>query len=371
MKFDLRILEKYVNETTMCCEKHPCGQLYLYGYYSDNITKQPTVWDDISKHCRGIILDSHGDIVERPFPKFWTFCQYLSKSMVLLSENRIYRIPSGKFRILEKIDGTMVTLYWKNDKPYLATQRSFTNPKAIEATKLLYEKYTHLFSKLDRRYTYIFEAVYPETKVLIDYGETRDLYLIGVIDKMSGFPLELPDIGFPLCHDFTKEYGHITDFNSLAELNLPNHEGFVLYFQDGGMIKLKFPWYQTAHRLLDSCLHKDKVSYSHFKELSSIFNIKPRIITREDVRLALEQGDENLFSLRATVPEFYYFMGYDYWLEQTKKVVQRRADLRQYVFNGSGIEVEPTVVFNMEERIKEPHIYETSVWKWENRYLKH
>lgn len=256
MKFDLRILEKYVNETTMCCEKHPCGQFYLYGYYSDHVTKQPTVWDEISKHCRGLILDVYGNIVERPFPKFWTFCQYLSKSMVLLSENRIFKIPSGKFRILEKIDGTMVTLYWRNDKPYLATQRSFTNPKAIESTKLLYEKYSHLFSRLNKSYTYIFEAVYPETKVLIDYGEMRELYLIGVIDKVSGFPLELPDIGFPLCHDYTREYGHITDFNSLVDLNLPNQEGFVVYFQNGEMMKLKFPWYQTAHRVLDSCIHK-------------------------------------------------------------------------------------------------------------------
>lgn len=71
MKFDLKLLEKYVDETTMCCEKHPGGELNLYGYYSDHITKQPTVWDEVSKHCRGLILDSEGNIIERPFPKFW------------------------------------------------------------------------------------------------------------------------------------------------------------------------------------------------------------------------------------------------------------------------------------------------------------
>ena len=371
MKFDLKLLEKYVDETTMCCEKHPGGELNLYGYYSDHITKQPTVWDEVSKHCRGLILDSEGNIIERPFPKFWTFRQYISKSMVLLSEGWIFRIPPGRFRILEKIDGTMVTLYWINNKPYLATQRSFTNIKAIEATKLLYEKYSHLFSKFNKRYTYIFEAVYPETKVLIDYGDTRELYLIGVIDKLTGVPLELPDIGFPLCHDFTSEYGHITDFNELEGINLPNHEGFVIYFQNGEMMKLKFPWYQAAHKLLDFFLHKDKLSYSYYRELSAIKKIEWKIITRQDVENTLSRGDDHLYSLREIVPDFYFLMGYDYWLEKTKALIKGYDKLWNHVFDDAGININPTPEFNVEERMKQPHVFETSVWKWEERYLKH
>lgn len=371
MKFDLKLLENYVDTTTMCYEKHPMGGLHIYGYYSDHITKLPTVWDEISKHCRGMILDSKGNVIEHPFPKFWTFRQYISKSMVLLSEDQLFRIPSGKFRIMEKVDGTMVTLYWLNRMPYLATQRSFTNIKAIEATKILYEKYSHLFHKLNKHYTYIFEAVYPETKVLIDYGDKRELYLIGVIDKLTGKPMELPNIGFPLCHDFTNEYGHITDFNELTEINLPNHEGFVIYFDNGEMLKLKFPWYQAAHRLLDSFLHKDKVSYLYFRELSTIKNIECKIITREDVKNALCQGDDNLNTLRYRVPDFYFLMGYDYWLEKTKALIKGYDDLWKHVFDDIGINIEPTPIFNIEERMKQPHIFETSVWKWEERYLKH
>lgn len=371
MKFDIDVLNRYVENSTMCYEQHPSGQLSLYGYYSDHVTKQAAIWDETSKHCRGLILDEQGIIVERPFSKFWTFKQYLSESMVLLSENQIFRIPKGEFRLLEKIDGTMVTLYWINNKPYLATQRSFTNAKAIEATKLLYEKYSNLFSKLNRRYTYVFEAVYPETKVLIDYGDTRELYLIGVIDKRSGISLELPDIGFPLCRDFTSEYGYVSSLNDLKEINLLNHEGFVIYYKNGDMIKLKFPWYQQAHKILDSFLHYDKISYAHFKELSLVFDIKLKIVTRKDVQKALENGDSALLSLKQIVPSFYFLMGYDYWLEQTKGFISGDNTLFNSIFEGSGINLEPDEVFDIEKRMKFPHVYETIVWKWQQRYLKH
>ena len=245
MKFDHSVLQHYVKETFICYEKHPFADLHIYGYYES--PDAPVVWDDISKNCRGIILDGSGNVVELPFEKFWTFKQYISDDLVLLNDNRIMQIPQGKFRITEKVDGTMVTLYWVDEKPYLATQRSFTNVKAIEATKILYEKYSHLFNTFNKRYTYVFEAIYPETKVLIQYGDTRDLILIGMIDKETGKPVPVQEIGFRICKDYTPLYGNITDFDDLAALNLPNQEGFVIYFDNGDMMKLKFPWYKNAH----------------------------------------------------------------------------------------------------------------------------
>lgn len=371
MTFNTHELDKYIQNTSMCHEQHPCKKLNLYGYYSGGTDKQRTIWDNTNKQCRGVILDQQGNIIEKTFPKFWTFRQYLSESMLLLSDNQIIRIPKGKFKIYEKIDGTMVTLYWLNNNPYLATQRSFTNIKAIEATKLLYEKYSHLFSKLNKRYTYIFEAVYPETKVLIDYGDTRELILIGVIDKISGLSVDLPEIGFPICRDFTSEFNHITNIDDLREINLPNHEGFVIHFQNGEMIKVKFPWYQAAHKILDSFIHSDRIQYINFNRLAKILNINSKIINRIDVANALNSGDSHLYALREMVPNFYYLMGYDYWLEQTKSFLLNQNILSQNIFEGTNINLEPPEVFNIDQRMKLPHIYETTVWKWEQRYLKH
>ncbi|MDR1974496.1 MAG: T4 RnlA family RNA ligase [Bacteroidales bacterium] len=202
-------------------EKHPRADLYIYGYYA---TTKNHVWDNISEQCRGLILDKDGNVVAKPFQKFWTFQQYLSDTTLLLNDNQIVEIPKCQFKILEKIDGTMATLYWIKDIPYLATQRSFTNPKAIVATRLLHEKYSHLFSSLNKKYTYIFEVVYPETKVIVDYKDKKDLYLIGLIENETGQNLSLTQTGFPTCMDYTNDFKHLKNFNDIAQLNVENQE---------------------------------------------------------------------------------------------------------------------------------------------------
>ena len=71
MKFDIDTLNKYAENTIVCVEKHPDADLYIYGYYSD--IEKPCVWDRISIHCRGLIVDGKGNVIEHPFKKFWTY----------------------------------------------------------------------------------------------------------------------------------------------------------------------------------------------------------------------------------------------------------------------------------------------------------
>jgi RNA ligase len=133
----------------------------------------------------------------------------------------------------------------------LATQRSFSSLKAQRATSILYKKYSHLFPQLKRDRTYIFEAIYPEASVLIDYGDKEDLVLIGVLDNETGHSMELEDIGFPVVEEFTDKLSNIANFSELEALNMGNKEGFVVLFEDQQRVKIKFPWYQNVHINLD------------------------------------------------------------------------------------------------------------------------
>lgn len=370
MKFNLDTLNKYLGVSTICREKHPDADLYLYGYYSQN--NVPSVWNKDTIHCRGMIVDGEGNVIEHPYKKFWTYRQYLNSNSVLLNDKQILKIPKGKFRITEKIDGTMVTLYWIKDTPYLATQRSFTNIKAIEATKILHEKYSNLFSRLDRKYTYVFEAVYPEAKVLIDYKDTRDLFLIGMIDKTTGLPVKLKDIGFPMCKDYTGEYGHITNFDELAALNLPNQEGFVLYFENGDMMKVKFPWYSEAHRKLDILIQSDYSRYRAQKELRQILSLPNQVVSNIEIWEMMRDGDWNLDRLRSKTPTYFYSMGFEYWLESVRSAMKESIgkewkDMSEADWHAAKPQILDT--FDMEERNKNAHVYETTVWNWEKRYL--
>ena len=101
-----------------------------------------------------------------------------------------------------------------------------------------------------------------------------------------------------------------------------------------------------------------------------ILNFNYRKITVDDVAEALEHGDINLLSLRWGVPEFYHLMGYDYWLNMTKENIINHGAILNSVA-GCLLNVPLSPVFDIEMRMKNPHIYETNVWNWEQRYIKH
>ena len=58
-KFDKKLLDEYVNLTSISLEKHPTEDLFIYGYHS-NLEESNIIWDDCNKHCRGLIIDSEG-----------------------------------------------------------------------------------------------------------------------------------------------------------------------------------------------------------------------------------------------------------------------------------------------------------------------
>lgn len=320
MKLNFKELLKLTESGFIRVEKHPTEDLYIFGYYSNE--PYPKIeWTPLSSLCRGLITNGNGEIIEHPFPKFFTFKTYLSPNIALLSDSQIVSIPKCKYRITEKIDGSMVVLYWIGDIPYCATQRSFTNVKAKIATEILHEKYTHLFNKLDKRFTYIFEAVYPDTSVLVDYGDTKDLFLIGIIDKKSGIPIEIFNTGFKTCKDFTSKYANVKKLNELSALNIKNQEGFVIYYENGLMIKIKFPWYIEAHKALDSMFMIEKKLINTHKDLLYTQGKTFPNITAKDVWNCLKSGDTDLLHIRARVPSYYNIMGLDYWLTTLKNEI--------------------------------------------------
>ena len=55
--------------------------------------------------------------------------------------------------------------------------------QAVEATKMLQN---HDLSNLNRDWTLLFEIIYPENKIVCDYGDTRNLFLLAGFDKKMG-----------------------------------------------------------------------------------------------------------------------------------------------------------------------------------------
>ncbi len=222
-----------IDERFVAVQKHPDADLFIYNYTAK--AQYDRVWNDITLQCRGLILDGKMNIVARPFKKFFN-----------LDELPVGDIPNEPFEVYDKLDGSLGVLYWINNKPFIATRGSFISQQAIHAGEVLHRKYAHAFDKLDKNVTYLFEIIYPENRIVIDYGSEDDLILLAAVDNATGHDLQPPDVGFPS----VKKYNGIADIEALKQLNEENREGFVVKFKSGLRAKLKFKEYLRIHRIV-------------------------------------------------------------------------------------------------------------------------
>lgn len=240
------------------------GRLFIYNYTDKAMYDK--VWNEYTLQCRGLIADKEGNIIARPFPKFFN-----------LHENN-ESLPLEDFEVYEKLDGSLGILYFDydiffdEDMPKIATRGSFVSPQAVMANRMLYHQYVNSVFHLDKTLTYLFEIIYPQNRIVVNYEDEYSLTLLAVIDTASGAELPLDSfahLGFPL----VKRYDGLADIDALTKLNESNREGFVVRFKNGLRIKIKFRDYIKLHSIITEMTSrkiwevlKEGKSFSEFVE---------------------------------------------------------------------------------------------------------
>jgi RNA ligase len=230
---NLSALTSLIEAGYITVQKHPSAPLFIYNYTPK--TQFERFWNELTLACRGLILDKNQHIVARGFPKFFNWEELTSSD-----------IPNLPFEVYEKMDGSLGILYWLDNQAFIATRGSFNSDQSIRATRILQEQYAHLIKFLDSSKTYLFEIIYPENRIVLDYGEREDLILLAILDNETGQDEPLRDIGFPL----VLRYDGVQDFNTLKSLDFANKEGFVIKYQNGFRLKIKFEEYVRLHRII-------------------------------------------------------------------------------------------------------------------------
>lgn len=231
--FDTDLLREMIAEKYVIVKQHPRAELFIHNYTAK--TQYEHIWNDCTLQCRGLILNAKGEPVARPFRKFFN-----------LGEIENQHIPNEPFEVYEKMDGSLGILYWLDDEAQMATRGSFGSDQAQKATEMLHTTYAHALPQLDKNLTYLFEIIYPENRIVVDYGKEEKLVLLAIIDTKTGEELPLEDIGFPL----VKHYDGIHDLTELKALEEDNKEGFVVKFKSGYRLKVKFEEYVRIHRIV-------------------------------------------------------------------------------------------------------------------------
>ena len=203
--------------------------------------------DPIVQEARGIIIDLDTlEVISFPFRKFGNH-----------NESYVDDIDWASAQVQDKIDGSIVKLYWFNNEWQWATNSVIDahNANVQGFDKTFYDLITSAknysdipFNKLNKNYTYIFELVSPYNKIVVEYSIIK-LYHTGTRNNITGEEYDI-FIGvqrpqrFPIS---TFEEAITAAANLNASASDVKAEGFVVVDKNWHRIKIKSPEYLAAH----------------------------------------------------------------------------------------------------------------------------
>jgi RNA ligase len=233
--------DELVREGWLISQAHPTLDLTIYNYSQK--TQYEKYWTQETLAARGLVLNSQGKVVALPFPKFFN-----------AEELDPREIPKLPFEVYEKMDGSLGIFFWYADPaseklvPVFASRGSFTSEQAVKGWELL----QHLpYHDLAYGHTHLFEIIYPENRIVVNYGNEEKLVLLGIIQKDGReVPRENIEDHLGSSFELVKVYNITEDWMSLKSQNEPNREGYVIRYSNGFRMKVKFEDYVRLHRIV-------------------------------------------------------------------------------------------------------------------------
>lgn len=209
------------------------GTLSLFCYSKSCVYER--AWGPISTLARGVVVDVEaGRVVATPFPKFFN-----------VGENAV-TLPAEPFEAFEKLDGSLIVAFYHDGRWRAATKGAFRSTQAQWAESRLPEG-------MIPGVTYLFEAIYPENVIVIQYPPSSyGLWLLAAYDE-DGAELSYEDLSHVSRRLKVRLVSRIA-FESVADMleragRLPaSEEGWVVRFQSGLRLKIKGDAYLAIHR---------------------------------------------------------------------------------------------------------------------------
>lgn len=235
-----------------------------------------TKWTQDNKHLRSSLWNYEGELISAGFPKFTNF-----------GENpEHFPVPQSlkNCTVVEKLDGSLLIVSKYKGKYILRTRGTVdahTMDNGHELTE--FESYLDRIDKLiselmDTPYndtpfsdyldtwpvSVLFEWVSPINKIVINYGDKADWYLVGMVVHKD-YKLAFQD----LLDEFAKEIGvkrpatyTFSDVNDLLQNveQWKGKEGVVVYSHNGQILhKVKGAWYLALHHMKAELSNIEKI----------------------------------------------------------------------------------------------------------------
>ena len=207
--------------------------------------------------CRGIILEKGTwNVMSLAFRKFFN-----------AEESNATKIDWNTAHVLEKLDGTMIQVYWDwyEEKWFAATtgtaegEGEVNNKNGTTFNDLFWDtlnnKYTFNECLLNKDYIYVFELTTPYNIVVKPHGESSATLLTvrnrETFVELSGKDLEMVaiSIGVPLVKSFDINASNVGHLLKTFEGMTWFEEGYVVRDGNDNRVKVKNPAYVAVHHL--------------------------------------------------------------------------------------------------------------------------
>jgi RNA ligase len=243
MKVDVTAIREYVSKGLLTeCVHHAMADVSIFNYTKECQYSQ--AWDEVTLMCRGLIVrTSDGEVIARSYNKFFNYEELIEKNLPVVG------IEGEVPFVMEKYDGSLGILYFMGNDPMIATRGSFKSEQAQFATAWIQKNCPNLRPK--EGYTHVFEIIYPENRIVVDYEGWEGLVYLGTIEINTGtmvidmLPFRDSPVGMPMFEI------NPVDVKEMKARNKKNEEGYVVYYPVSNIrYKIKFDDYVKLHRIM-------------------------------------------------------------------------------------------------------------------------
>jgi RNA ligase len=247
--FDLDLFNDMVEKKYVKVQTHPEYPNLRIANYTEPTTWE-RMWNEVTMRCRGLIYDAETlEVYARPFSKFFNNEEPCAPEFS----------PEDSFDVYDKMDGSLGILYPTPDGYAIATRGSFMSDQAQWATGFFRTRHSEW--EPNPAWTYCFEIIYPENRIVVDYGDRCSLVFLGAVDKETGASVEhyRAIASLPENMEQARWFMRATLSEILAHMEVPedNFEGFVLHhFASDTRIKIKYEQYKILHRFMTNTTEK-------------------------------------------------------------------------------------------------------------------
>ncbi len=247
-------------------------------------------WNLYARQCRGMVIDiARERCVSFPMDKFFRFGEGPELSREQLA-------PSTDVEVVEKVDGSMVSLIDHERQRYFCCKGNFDTEQSLRAGKIA-ERLPVERLRTDR-FFHVFEVIYPQNRFpaglsIVDYGDREDLVLIAMRDRFTNRLLSYAELvaeaqRVGLSHPRVFQ-GNLADV--FAKVDRDNGglgtEGYVIRTADSGRyFKLKYDAYKEVLRIVNE-IRSDRFVREYFS-LDEEGRRETLAILPDDIRLIAE-----------------------------------------------------------------------------------